>query len=67
MDRFEELKEKLEAVYALTGKLENLCASKSKENYILDGKILSDWEYSYLLSNHSEEIEREYEKVAFAA
>ncbi|RKV98266.1 MAG: hypothetical protein D8G53_03145 [Candidatus Saccharimonas sp.] len=67
MDRFEELKEKLEAVYALTGKLESLCASKSKENYILNGKILSDWEYSYLLSNHSEEIEQEYEKIAFAA
>lgn len=67
MDRFEELKEKLEAVYALTGKLENLCASKSKENYILNRKILSDWEYSYLLSNHSEEIEQEYEKIAFTA
>lgn len=67
MDRFEELKEKLEAVYALTGKLESLCASKSKENYILNGKILNDWEYSYLLSNHSEEIEQEYEKIAFAA
>ena len=61
------LKEKLELVYAFTGKLEHLCAVGYKNEYILNGEVLNDWEYGYILSNHEDEIEREYKKVAFAA